>query len=109
MLYQIYIAYLTITAIHGAYVSYSYLRWMLGGAYSSAQWMYSLVYDIPEPLLQIEDKSASGGGGILSGDSIGPGGGGGDISSEDSIGPGGGGGISSGDSIGSGGGGGGGS
>lgn len=70
MIYQIYIAYLTITTIHGAYVSYSYLRWILGGAYSSAQWMYSLIYDTPEPLLQIADKPASG-------DSIGPGGGGG--------------------------------
>lgn len=54
--YQLYIAYLTINAIHGTYVAYMYLRWMLGSMYGASLWLYSWVYEIEEPLLQIEDK-----------------------------------------------------
>ena len=57
MLYQLYVAYLTIHAIHGTYVAYVYIRWMLGGMYGMSLWLYSWVYEIEEPLLQIEDKS----------------------------------------------------
>ena len=56
MLYQLYIAYLAINAIHGTYVAYVYLRWMLGGMYGASLWLYSCVYEIKEPLLQIKDK-----------------------------------------------------
>ena len=56
MLYQLYIAYMAINAIHGTYVAYVYLRWMLGGVYGASLWLYSCVYEIEEPLLQIEDK-----------------------------------------------------
>ena len=56
MLYQLYIAYLAINAIHGTYVAYVYLRWMLGGMYGASLWIYSWVYEIEGPLLQIEDK-----------------------------------------------------
>ena len=55
-IYQLYIAYLAINAIHGTYVAYVYLRWMLGSMYGASLWLYSWIYDIEEPLLQIEDK-----------------------------------------------------
>ena len=58
MLYQLYVAYLTIHAIHGTYVAYVYIRWMLGGMYGMSLWLYSWVYEIEEPLLQIEDKKS---------------------------------------------------
>lgn len=58
MLYQLYVAYLTIHAIHGTYVAYVYIRWMLGGMYGASLWLYSWVYEVEEPLLQIEYKES---------------------------------------------------
>jgi len=55
-IYQLYIAYMAINAIHGTYVAYVYIRWMLGSMYGASLWLYSWIYEIEEPLLQIEDK-----------------------------------------------------
>lgn len=48
--------YLTIRYLHGAYVSYYFLKWMLSTTYSKFLWIFSF---IQKPNEQLEDKYSS--------------------------------------------------
>jgi hypothetical protein len=45
-------AYIIIRYMHGTYVSYYFLKWMMGGVYSSIVWTYMKIF---EPKKQIDD------------------------------------------------------
>ena len=57
-IYQGYIIYRYILALHGIYVAFSFLKWVLGSTYEYSIWILSFLYtfDSPTPPLQIEDK-----------------------------------------------------
>ena len=48
--------YLTIRYLHGAYVSYYFLKWMIVTTYSNFLWIFSF---IQKPNEQLEDKYSS--------------------------------------------------
>lgn len=58
MVYLLYIskllkAYYMIRAVHGVYVSFTFLQWVVVNIYSGLVW---ILYYIPKPYLQIKGK-----------------------------------------------------
>ena len=54
-LYNIYMIYQLLLVTHGAYVAFSYLRWVCGYTYETMIWLMNFVYQ-PEVYPQLEDK-----------------------------------------------------